>query len=208
MTGRSDRGRDSSGPLSLMLTGLKSTPRSGWMLRGVPAAIAESIAEHLSESAILALVLSDRIRERGVAVDAYLAAAIAVVHDAAEAFVGDVVKRMADMIGKDVKERAELLSLQEEGLGGSSLYRLVSLYVKQDSVEARVAKVAETLSTLIQAVRYYETGYRWVSEIACSSYLSLKKLSRTCKAADEALKMFNREASIAADLCGGDNRGS
>ena len=208
MTGRSDRGRDSSGPLPLMLMGLKSTPRSGWMLRGVPAAIAESIAEHLSESAILALLLSDRIRERGVAVDAYLAAAIAVVHDAAEAFVGDVVKRMADMIGKDVKERAELLSLQEEGLGGSSLYRLVSLYVKQDSVEARVAKVAETLSTLIQAVRYYETGYRWVSEIACSSYLSLKKLSRTCKAADEALKMFNREASIAADLCSGDNRRS
>lgn len=194
-------------PLALMLAGLKSTPRSGWMLRGVPAAIAESIAEHLAESAILALVLGERVREKGVAVDIYLAAAIAAAHDAAEAFVGDIVKRAVDIIGRDAKERAELLSLKEEGLGGTVLYRLVAMYVKQDTLEAKVAKAAETLSTLIQAVRYYEAGHRWVSEIACSSYRTLRKLGESCRAAREALEMFEHEAEVAASLCGGEGSG-
>jgi len=91
------------GRLDKILLAIKNTPRTGWMLRGVPAAIAETIAEHLAESSILAIHISEKLASCGINVDVYKAAAIAAVHDIAEGVIGDIVKRAVELIGKEAK---------------------------------------------------------------------------------------------------------
>ncbi|KSW11959.1 hypothetical protein CF15_03980 [Pyrodictium occultum] len=162
--------------LDRMLAALKATPRTGWMLRGVHAAIAESIAEHMSEATVLALVLADYMSQHGVKVDPFYAAAISAVHDLSESVVGDIVKLTVDAIGKERKEKLEL-KVASELLGNDSVvYKLMMEYVEQKSLEAHVAKLAETLSTLLQSLRYMSQGFTDVAEIACSSAKSIEKL--------------------------------
>ena len=160
--------------LDKLLTALKSTPRTGWMLRGVPAAIAETIAEHLAESSILALYISEKLSSCGINVNPYRAAAIAVSHDLAEAIVGDIVKKAVELIGKDVKEKAEMEALRE--LGDVLPAKLAIEYIEASTTESLVAKTAETLSTLLQAIRYVKHGYTEVCEIVMSMADSLENL--------------------------------
>ena len=168
--------RDRIQKLDKMLAALKSTPRTGWMLRGVHAAIAESIAEHMAESTVLALVIAEKLRENGVEIDVLRAAAIAAVHDLSESVIGDIVKLTADAIGKERKEQLEL-NVAKNTLGDDNmLYALIKEYIEQTTPEARVAKLAEILSTLLQSLRYIMQGYRGVSEIACSSARAIKKM--------------------------------
>jgi putative hydrolase of HD superfamily len=168
--------RDRIRNLDKMLAALKSTPRTGWMLRGVQAAIAESIAEHMAESSILALAIAEALKERGIEIDVFRAAAIAAVHDLSEAVVGDIVKLTADAIGKERKEQLEL-SVARDMLGDNSIvYTLIREYVEQKSIESRIAKLAENLSTLLQSLRYIRQGYRDVAEIACSSALAIERI--------------------------------
>jgi len=166
------------------LLAVKNTPRTGWMLRGVPAAIAETIAAHMAESAILALVIADGLRMRGIDISPEESAAIALVHDVSEGFLGDIVKRAVDEIGREAKERAELRVASQEFGEDSILYNLLKHYVEQDSAEALVAKVAEQLSTMLQALRYRQDGYP-VEEILCNIYGAVKRTVQ----ADEALRV-------------------
>jgi putative hydrolase of HD superfamily len=161
--------------LDRLLAALKATPRTGWMLRGVHAAIAESIAEHTAESAILALYVAEMLGRCGVEVDAYRAASIAAVHDIAEAIVGDIVKYTTDAIGKKLKEEIEAKALRET-LGDTLIARLALSYIEQNTVEAKVSKLAEQLSTLLQAKRYISQGYSDVCEIAVSMAKSIVKI--------------------------------
>ncbi|HID42091.1 MAG TPA: HD family hydrolase, partial [Pyrodictium sp.] len=168
--------RDRIEKLEKMLAALKSTPRTGWMLRGVHAAIAESIAEHMAESTVLALVIAEKLRENGIEIDVLRAAAITAVHDLSESVIGDIAKLTADAIGKERKERLEL-NVAKNTLGDDNmLYALIKEYIEQATLEAHVAKLAEILSTLLQSLRYIMQGYRGVSEIACSSARAIKKM--------------------------------
>lgn len=168
--------RDRIQKLEKMLAALKSTPRTGWMLRGVHAAIAESIAEHMAESTVLALVIAEKLRENGIEIDVLRAATITAVHDLSESVIGDIVKLTVDAIGKERKEQLEL-NVAKNTLGDDNiLYALIKEYIEQTTPEAHVAKLAETLSTLLQSLRYITQGYRGVSEIACSSARAIKKM--------------------------------
>jgi putative hydrolase of HD superfamily len=159
--------------LDRLLAALKSTPRTGWMLRGVHAAVAESIAEHLSESTILALYLGEQLQKCGVNVDVYRAAVIAAVHDIAEAIIGDIVKYTTNAMGKKLKENIEANAIKES-LDNSLIAKLALEYVNMSSKEAELAKIAEQLSTLLQAKRYIVQGHIDVCEIATSMALSIE----------------------------------
>ncbi len=163
--------------LERLVEALKSTPRTGWMLRGVPAAIAESIAEHMNEASLIALVLGDELRKKGVNIDIYYAAAIATAHDVSEAIIGDLVKLVTDLIGKEVKESIELHALRSY-VGDTILANLVRDYIEQEKMEARLAKLSEQLATLLQGLRYYRQGYD-VSEIICSMSESIEKMTQS-----------------------------
>lgn len=162
--------------LGRLIDALKSTPRTGWMLRGVPAAIAESISEHMNEAALLTLVLGEKLAQKGVKINIYHAAVIASSHDVSEAIVGDIVKIVTDLIGKELKESIEIRAL-EKYIGNSIITHLVKEYIEQKTIEARLAKLAEQLATLMQGLRYYKQGYD-VTEIICSM---LKSIERTLK---------------------------
>lgn len=65
---------------------LKRTPRTGWLDRGIPASETESVADHTLLTALIAwtLALDDPT------LDADRVLKLAVVHDIAEAVVGDI----------------------------------------------------------------------------------------------------------------------
>ncbi|ABM80731.1 HD domain-containing protein [Hyperthermus butylicus] len=161
--------------LAKIVEALKTTPRTGWLLRGVYPAIAETIAAHMYESAVLALMLGEELRSCGIEVDPQHAAAVAIVHDAAEAIVGDIVKYTAEAMGKELKERIEVEAARKE-IPSVLLLKLLEEYVAQNTMESELVKIAEMLSTLIQSLRYIQHGFSSVSEIACSTAQGIDKI--------------------------------
>lgn|GEM_PF-207413 len=197
------RRRKVNNALATALMAVKSTPRTGWMLRGVPPAIAETIAGHMAESALIALVLAEKVSTLcDVKLSPERAASIALVHDIAEAFVGDIVKRAVDYIGKDIKERMEMHVAKDELGEFSLLLELLSDYIAQESVEARIAKSAEQFSTLLQGLRYLDNGYP-VEEIVCAMYKALsRKGDETTMCIYNALRDIFKDVLVKAErLC-------
>ena len=153
---------------------LGSLARSGWMMRGVPAPVAETVADHTVAAALLALEIAWEASRMGLSVSPERAAAIALVHDVAEAWVGDIPKPA----GVEGKEEAELRAVESSRLSP----RTVSLYrefASRASLEARIARVAEKLATYTMALNYAARGYR-VDDIIESS------LSDALREADDA----------------------
>jgi len=137
---------------------LKSTVRTGWMQRGVPPSIAEDIASHSFEAAMISLLISEKLSERGVKVDALKTAALALVHDFPECLVGDLNYVVKKAIGGEVKHKIELEALQEtlpEGL----IVQLYREYSEKKSIESKIAELSDKLATVIQARRYEKQGY-------------------------------------------------
>ncbi|HET7232827.1 MAG TPA: HD domain-containing protein, partial [Longimicrobium sp.] len=125
---------------------LKETPRAGWALRGI--ASPESVAEHSHRVALLALVLAPRAEP---ALDVARCVALALVHDLAEALVGDITPY--DGVSASEKHRREEEAMRHlAGLAGDeSLLALWREYDAAQSPEARFVKELDKLETVLQA---------------------------------------------------------
>jgi putative hydrolase of HD superfamily len=131
---------------------LAALPRTGWLLRGV--AQAESIAEHCFGVSVVASMLVDDLRARGVSVDGEKVLRMALVHDAAEAFTGDIPMPAKTAELKDALEKAE-----EEQLARVLPPAQLALWRESEageSVEARVVKAADKVQMMIKALTYEE----------------------------------------------------
>ena len=149
---------------------LKRVRRKGWVDRGV--ADAESVADHSYRLAVLAWALA-----RGRGLDADRALRIALLHDLAEAEVGDETPFDAavaeagfdparfdapaprDEARRAAKHARELAAIEAlaGALGpelGEELRTLVSEYQGQSSPEARLVKELDRVETLLQAEEY------------------------------------------------------
>lgn len=146
---------------------LKNLARTGWMQRGVPPAVGETVAQHSFEASILALILASRLSSRGVAVDVHRAAVLALVHDLGEAVLGDVPRWTTLRLMGD-KERLELEAAKSLA-GPLGIGDVVVEAVNSGTLESRVAKLAELLATALQAKRYVGAGFRGVEEIYVTS---------------------------------------
>jgi putative hydrolase of HD superfamily len=139
-----------------VLEALSSLARTGWMLRGVPHSLAESVAEHSYWAAVLALEIASRAKNEGLEVDPYKAAAIALVHDMAEAVIGDIAR--VSGISRDEKRRAEERAFMSLPLSGEAR-ELYAEFEEGRTLEARIARLAEELATLLRALFYRRLGY-------------------------------------------------
>ena len=174
----------------------QTTKRTGWVRRGVPQP--ESVADHSFRVALFALVASSSSSSQAPSSSSSAAAAassssppfdasravkIALVHDLAEAIVGDIAP--GDNVPKAEKARREAEAMAEmrrmlegggggggdgggggggggDGRGGSGgrvtlgaeVEALFEEYEKGESPEAQLVKDCDKLEMLLQAVEY------------------------------------------------------
>ncbi|MBW9140261.1 MAG: HD family hydrolase [Candidatus Aramenus sulfurataquae] len=148
--------------LERLLTACKNLARTGWMQRGVPPSMAETVSSHSFEASVLAYAISLKLREKGVEVNPDHAAVIALFHDVGESVLGDLPKWASRRVDKS---QAELEAYRELGIGEE----LFKEYKERNTLEAKVARLSDRLSTVVQANRYAKLGFD-VREIA-ESYL-------------------------------------
>lgn len=151
--------------------GLKRTKRTGWVYRKVQDP--ESVADHSWRVAALCLLLLDEKRNSDAcditkeeeesasnSIDVAKCIQLAVVHDLAEAIVGDIAP--ADNVSKTEKARMEeeaiitisdKLSVYKEG-AGDYLLHLFEEYEARESREAIAVKDLDLLDMIIQADEY------------------------------------------------------
>ncbi|KAI8539258.1 hypothetical protein RHMOL_Rhmol09G0167900 [Rhododendron molle] len=130
---------------------LKTTKRKGWINHGIKGP--ESIADHMYLMSLMALIVSDLPgvnRERCIK--------MAIVHDIAEAIVGDITP--SDGVPKEEKSRREQAALNEmcEVLGGGlraeEIKELWAEYENNSSVEANLVKDFDKVEMILQALEY------------------------------------------------------
>ncbi|KAF7808959.1 HD domain-containing protein 2 [Senna tora] len=136
---------------------LKTTKRKGWINHGIKGP--ESIADHMYRMALMALIAVDLPglnRERCIK--------IALVHDIAEAIVGDITP--SDGVPKAEKSRMEQAALNEmcEVLGGGmraeEIKELWAEYENNSSLEANLVKDFDKVEMILQALEYEIVGTR------------------------------------------------
>lgn len=131
---------------------LKQTPRSGWLLAGVPQP--ESVAEHSYRVGIIAFVIAAL---EGANPDR--AATLALFHDVPEARTGDVPS-----VGKPhvtLRDPNEVAALQTAGLPDALAARIrdvIGEFEAKATLEAQCAKDADKLECLLQAREYVARG--------------------------------------------------
>ncbi|CAH8387147.1 unnamed protein product [Eruca vesicaria subsp. sativa] len=130
---------------------LKTTPRAGWGKRDVKNP--ESIADHMYRMGLMALISSDI---PGVNRDKCIK--MAIVHDIAEAIVGDITPSCG--VPKEEKNRRESEALEHmcKLLGGGEraeeIAELWREYEANASPEAKVVKDFDKLELILQALEY------------------------------------------------------
>ena len=147
---------------------LKRLERTGWTLRGL-APGAESVAAHSFGVALAAMMLADELIARGVKVDAERVLRIALMHDWAEARVGDMPRTAIAYFGAEARRSAERAAFDAivEGLGKGIEARYSELhedYEHRTSLEARLVKAADIIDLLVQALAFERAGVRGLDE--------------------------------------------
>lgn len=136
----------------LELQGLDRLPRVGYALRGVAAP--ESVAEHLFHVAFLVWTVGRELP----GLDLARALEIALVHDLAEARLGDLPRPAAAYLPAGVKAAAERRIVADLlaplGAGDGALAE----YQESASPEARLVAVCDKLQLLVKAAFYRLAG--------------------------------------------------
>jgi putative hydrolase of HD superfamily len=145
---------------------LKTLDRTGWTLRG-QAPGAESVAAHSYGVAVAAMMLADEVRARGVAVDMERVLRVALMHDWAEARLGDMPRTAVEYFGAETRRKAERAAFDDivrEAPASESYSALHEDYEQRESLEARLVKAADILDLLVQALAFERAGARGLDE--------------------------------------------
>ncbi|MDN3243043.1 HD domain-containing protein [Glycomyces tritici] len=169
---------------------LKRIPRAGWLFTQVQDP--ESVAEHSHRTAVIAMVLAAL-----EGADANRAAALAVLHDAAETRIGDI-----PFIGRKYLQAASAETITADQTAGMPvavaefLAGTVAEFEAKDSPKARCASDADKLECLVQAVEYQHSGYRteeWIANSRASLRTeSARQIAEAALTADPLAWQRNR----------------
>ena len=172
MSRHSTRPQDSPGQaaasawddLAAAMVRLKRVPRAGWLLRGVAASQAESVAAHSWGVALVALALAE-LQEEPVDVGRLLS--MCLLHDLAESVLGDLPGPAADYLPPGAKQAAERLALHDILVRlpfAATWQALWEEYETGATFEAQLARDADRLDMLVQAAGYEAAGQRNLDE--------------------------------------------
>lgn len=156
-----DRALETLVELQSRLMALKLLPRTGWLQRGLRDV--ESVAEHSFGVATLALVVGDL----HPGLDRAKLLSIALLHDLAEALIGDLPASARRLFSAQAKQSAERKAMGElfGGLPQEEEYLLLwEEYAQGASAEARLVKVLDRIEMLAQALSYERAGARNLGE--------------------------------------------
>ena len=153
--------------LLIELQRLKRLDRTGWTLRGLPNGT-ESVAAHSFGVSVTAMLLADRLRSEGIAVDVEKVLRISLLHDWAETRVGDMPRTATEFFGADIRKRAEKSAFRQivgEIDSADSLYAsLHDDYEERRSLEAKLVKAADVIDLLVEALALERAGARGLGE--------------------------------------------
>lgn len=146
---------------------LKRLERTGWTLRGLPNGT-ESVAAHSFGVSVTAMLLADKTKARGLHLDIERVLRLSLLHDWAEARVGDMPRTATGYFGAEARKTAETKAFIDvvQGTGESaSIYEsLYDDYEQRNSVEARLVKAADIIDLLIEAYALERAGARGLDE--------------------------------------------
>ena len=137
----------------LTLQWAKELPRQGFIALGFKRNEADSVAAHSWTTAILAYMLALEMKKQGKKIDPDKVMKMAIFHDMAETIVGDVgtfVKGMAKGAFAPIEEEG-LKWLVDDLPSKQEIIDLVEEYMRRETLEARICKVADNLDALAQA---------------------------------------------------------
>ncbi|XP_028775458.1 HD domain-containing protein 2-like, partial [Neltuma alba] len=140
---------------------LKTTKRAGWIRKDVKDP--ESIADHMYRMGLMALIASDI-----PGIDRNKCIKMAIVHDIAEAIVGDITP--SDGVSKEEKSRREREALDHmcKMLGGGSraseVAELWMEYEANSSPEAKFVKDLDKVEMILQALEYEDEQQKDLDE--------------------------------------------
>jgi len=154
-------------PVLIELQRLKRLERTGWTLRGMPNGT-ESVAAHSFGVSVTAMMLADKIKNRGLDLDIERVLKMALLHDWAETRVGDMPRTATSYFGADVRKKAETTAFADIvdclGAAESEYKNLYQDYEQRDSLEARLVKAADIIDLLIQAYALEHSGAKGLDE--------------------------------------------
>ncbi len=136
----------------LLSNRLKTTPRTGWAVRGVTNC--ESVADHSFGVALTALTLSEMVPRD---LDREKILTMAILHDLAESVTGDLSLGGSRLLPKGAKAEAETRAMDEllDGLGFAPRWREVWMeFENLANDEARIVRDADRVDLLTQALVY------------------------------------------------------
>lgn len=157
---------------------LKSVPRIGWLLRGVRDV--ESVASHAYGVAVIAMLLADRARARGLEVDGERLLRMALLHDLTESRTGDLPSTIKKYFGKknvkDADDRIAEEMFAQLGPLGDGYRALWREYEHRESLESKLVKAADKFDLLLQSIEYEKGGARSLDEFWESADEEFEKL--------------------------------
>jgi putative hydrolases of HD superfamily len=146
---------------------LKRLYRQGWLKRGIPEALCESVAEHSFGTALLALLLAGPAGDGGSIgkVDSSHAALLAIVHELGESYAGDITPvDGVSLVDKEKLERAAILRALDGHPDATWFLSLWEEFEDGMSPEARFVRQLDRLEMGLQAALHNAEGYAGMEE--------------------------------------------
>lgn len=135
---------------------LKTTKRTGWVMRGVHNP--ESIADHMYRMSLMSMIASFS----NGALDTNRCIKLALIHDLAEAKVGDITPHCG--VSDDDKYTLELTTMEQVKemlgpmMGGDEILELWKEYEEGSTEEAKLLKDLDKIEMILQAQEYEAEG--------------------------------------------------
>ena len=145
---------------------LKTIQRSGWGFRGIRNA--ESVADHCFRVTLFAMLLADILIDKGEDIRSDRVIRIALLHEVAEARIGDIPYPAQEYIPEEIKAKAEqeVIESMFDPFGKLKDYyiKLWKEFEYRTSIEGEIVQIADKMECMIQVSEYERLGYDGMEE--------------------------------------------